>query len=132
MLIKLIKELWRIKLRDRIPKLPRGMLATEYSEISEDERRIMARMGIRSPSGVKLAMKRAKVKSIEELVAQLKHHTPRRRAGEKLFKMFGRLFGSRGYDPHREALRRESKRNSTDKALQVRVKEVSRRFYEID
>lgn len=132
MIVKLLKVLWRIKNKERIPKLPRGMLATEYREITEDQRRIMARMGIRSPSGVNLALKRAKVKTTEELIALLKHHQPRRRMGEKLCLMIGRLFGSYGYDPHRSQLIKEAKRSPADIALKTRVKDISKRFYELD
>lgn len=128
-MIKLIRFIMRIKLRERIPKLPRGMLASPYDAINEDERRVMARMGIRSPSGLRLAMKRYKAASVDELVSNLKHYQPRRRPLARLAQMIGRLIGTHNYDPHRADMRKEFRRTPEDKTLQNHVKFVSKRFH---
>lgn len=106
----MIYKFWRVLgmlfNRDYIPPLPRGMLATKYEDYTEDERRVMARHGARDPMGVKVAMRRAKVETVEELVNQLEHYSPARRFKERLHRAIGRVVGGTDYDPHEKEIRR--------------------------
>ena len=72
--------------RGRIPPTPRGY-SHEYTTYTQDERRVMARRGSRSPRGVIQAMQKYDVQSVDELVRLLNHHKARRRTGEKAHQM---------------------------------------------
>jgi hypothetical protein len=97
----IIQFLWRIANRDKIPKLPRGMLAGHYDAITEDERRVIARMGARDPLGVRVAMKRARAGDVDELVDQLEHYKPRREILRRIDRMITRALYATDYHPHR-------------------------------
>lgn len=129
MLVKFFLWLWRIKNYDKIPKLPRGMLASEYEHISRDEARVLAKLGARDPAGIKRAMKRYKVSTIEELVALLEIELPRRNMLHKIRMGLGRLVGGYDYQPHaREIMQELSPRNTqrrrATKAAEQRLKQV--------
>lgn len=102
---KTVRFLWRIRNREKIPKLPR-VLATEYSSVTHIEARAMARLGIRSPSGLRAAMKRAGVQTPDELIALLEHQIPRRNIPQRIKRMLWR--GTRGQltHPHVDEIRR--------------------------
>jgi hypothetical protein len=105
----ILRKLWiafiTIRNYDRIPKLPRGMLATNYEKIARPERGVLARLGARDPIGVKVAMRRHGVETIEELTAILEHQQPRRRVGERLWLALGRIIGGKPYDPNAREIR---------------------------
>lgn len=100
----IIRALWRLAKWERIPKLPRGMLSERYSTLGDDQSRVLARLGARSPNGVRVALKRAKVGTIPELVRLLTHFSPRRRLLHKLDLMLTRITYSTPYHPHRRAI----------------------------
>lgn len=111
--------------RDRIPKLPRGMLAAKYETIARPEGRVLARLGARDPLGIKVAMKRHKVETIEELVEKLEHYQPRRNIRQRILMALGRALGGYPHDPHRaEILRdeRHSRKSSSRLELEHRLK----------
>lgn len=94
--------------RDRIPKLPRGMLAAKYTadEMTPEIRRVLARIGARDPRGVQVAMKRAGVETLEDLVAHLEHFKAERDVSNRFSLGIGRMIGGLDHDPHAEDLRR--------------------------
>jgi hypothetical protein len=123
--------------RDRIPPLPRGMLATRYDDIPADERRVLARMGARDPIGVRLAMKRHKAESIDDLVSKLEHYEAERRTKERINNAIGRLVGGTPYPPHqKEILRDERERakakKGDQKEIEMRVRITRKAFKEIN
>jgi len=87
------------------------MLATKYDadNVSRDEWRVLDRIGARDPAGIKRAMKRYKVDNINDLVAVLEHHQPKRKSMHRLKKALGRLVGEYNYDPHAKEIKRAFK-----------------------
>jgi hypothetical protein len=137
----MIYKLWRVIgmlfNRDYIPPLPRGMLATAYEELTEDERRVMARHGARDPNGVKVAMRRAGVTTADELVSQLEHYTPARRIKERVHRAIGRVVGGTDYEPHEKEIRRvgsafQARQIRATKEIVDRVKRTRKAFRELD
>lgn len=122
----------RIMNRDRIPKLPRGMLATAYDDVKADERRVMARLGSRDIAGVRRAMRRYGVQTIDELVDLLEHQKPERNTRHRLNMAIGRMIGGHETDPHRADIikalnRREfAKKGKIHAEVQNRVKNAVR------
>lgn len=128
MLHKLWRTLWMILNRDRIPHLPRGMLASHYEDVSGEERRVMARFGSRDFAGVRHAMKQHGVNTLDELVSKLEHQQPQRRFRHRLNLAIGRLVGGHPTDPHRaEIMIADRQRKSTDRMeLEQRIKRVKK------
>lgn len=125
MLGAIIRSLLRIRNYERIPKLPRGMLATDYETISREDARVMARLGARSPSGVKLAVKRAGVESVEDLIRELQHYRPQRNIARRWNRMLCRLFDASDDHPHRQAViedARRSRRRRNNSEIEERLK----------
>lgn len=109
-----------------IPPLPR-MLASRYEGLTSDEIRVMARYGIRSPSGLKLAMKKYGATNIDDLVLHLEHHRPRRRMLDRLKKMFFRGTYGTSYHPHAKEISRAVRTKKADNLeLERRIKRAKR------
>lgn len=121
--MKFFRYLYRITNGERIPKLPR-MYATEYTTLDPDSARIMMRYGIRSPSGLKLAMKRYKVTTIDDLVARLEHHRAQREIRRKLQQGLERLSTGTKSVPHQREIRKLVNLRGQDRELQQRLKRV--------
>lgn len=132
MLYKIIRALWRIKNYDRIPRLPRGMLAGRYESISPEQRRVLARLGARDPAGVQVRLKRAGVETVEELVAQLEHQRPARRLRRRIRLMLGRWVGGTDYHPTQKAILAGARRakHRADVETEQRLKAAMRAFGE--
>ena len=131
MLEDFIRALWRINNYDRIPKLPRGMLASEYKTISRDEARVLARMGARCPAGVKVAMKRAGFQTAPDLARELQHYRPTHRLRERLNLMVSHFFGSQPVPPHRTEIltaQRRAYRQKVDADAVARIKTMIKTF----
>lgn len=129
----LLKAFFYIANRDRIPPLPRGILASEYDSMSAEERRVIARFGARDPNGVKVAMRQHGAKTVEELVAALEHHQAQRRIGERIRNGIARLTRSTPYDPHAQDIRR-AKRKPDPRRIEIeqRARRGAKRFQEKD
>ncbi|PJF20361.1 MAG: hypothetical protein CUN56_16560, partial [Phototrophicales bacterium] len=127
-LYKIYRLLWFISNRDYIPKLPRGMLASKYDEtqVTRDEWRVLDRTGARDPAGIKRAMKRYKVDNIDDLVALLEHHQPKRKPFHRLKRALGRLVGEYNYDPHAREVKQAFKYHLESQA-HIRIKERIRK-----
>lgn len=133
MILKLLRALWELRKWELIPKLPRGMLAESYRALHEDEARVAARLGARSPTGVKVALKRAGVGTIPELVAQLDHFTPRRRLLRRLDQMIDRATYSTPYHPYQRAIvtdARRAHRRASEVETMRRIEAAARVFRE--
>ncbi len=131
MLKDFVRALWRINNYDRIPKLPRGMLASEYKSIPRDEARVLARMGARCPAGVRVAMKRAGLQTAPDLARQLEHYTPTHRLRERLNLMVSHFFGAQPTPPHRTEILlavRRSHRQAIDADTVERIKTMIKTF----
>jgi len=131
----MIRNLWRafgmIINRNRIPPLPRGMLATDYKDVASEERRVMARLGARDPKGVKAAMRRYGVSTVQELVNLLEHYKPKRNMLHRFKVGVGRLMGGFDYDPHAEEIRRAMRTPTpAQKDIQQRIKRAVRKAKE--
>lgn len=123
--------------RNRIPPLPRGMLAAEYTadEMTPEVRRVLARIGARDPQGVKVAMRRAGAETLEELVQQLEHFKPERNAGDRFSLGIGRVLGGFDHDPHAEELRRwqhRREKSTQQKEIEQRVIRTRKAFKEVN
>ena len=107
MIGKLIQITYAFKPRDYIPPAPR-MYATQYdvSQVTEDQWRVIRRLGARDPSSVALAMRRHGVATVDELVAQLEHYTPQRRVRLRIIAALSRLVGGYQGDPNRREIAR--------------------------
>lgn len=131
MLKEFIRAVWRINNYDRIPKLPRGMLASEYKSISRDEARVLARMGARCPAGVRVAMKRAGFQTAPDLARELTHYRPTHRLRERLNLMVSHFFGSQPAPPHRIEIltaERRARRQMVDPDATARIKTMIQTF----
>jgi len=120
---QIIRALIRIRNYERIPKLPRGMLASKYQAIDHDESRVLARMGARDPRGVRVAMRRAGVEDVDLLVAGMDHHKARRRVRRRISSMIGRWLRATDYHPHQSEILKDQRESK----LAVNV-EVQRRM----
>lgn len=132
---KIWKAFFMLTNRDRIPKLPRGMLATAYTadEMTPEIRRVLARIGARDPQGVKVAMKRAGAETLEELVQSLEHYRPERHAVNRFRLGLGRLIGGYDHDPHEEDIKRlmnRREKSSQQKEIEQRVIRTRKAFKE--
>jgi hypothetical protein len=87
----------------RIPKLPR-MLAGDYEQIPKDVVDVMRRLGCRDPRGVKVAMKRYGVNTIDELVAILEYQQPKRNIRHRLWLALARLIGETSKPTHSDEI----------------------------
>lgn len=88
------------------------MLATKYeeSDVTQQQWRVLDRIGARDPAGIKRAMKKYQVDTIDELVAVLEHHKPKRNIKRRLMTALGRLApGSYPHDPHETEVKRAMK-----------------------
>jgi hypothetical protein len=129
----MLNKLWwafgRIFWRDQIPKLPRGMLASEYKQVTEDERRVMARMGTRDPVGVKRAMRLYGAKTAQELIEMLDHQQPTRNIRHRIWLGIGRLVGGEEKHPHQEEIledARHAKKMQAASEIRDRLEAVRR------
>jgi len=109
------------------------MYAIEYDErnVTRDEWRVLDRIGARDPAGIKRAMRKYNVETLDELVKLLKHHQPERKPGQRLKKALGRMFGDYWYDPHKKEFHRAFKysRNAEEQIIRQRIKKA-RQTYE--
>lgn len=122
-MIGILRELWRLRNRDYIPPTASGY-SVPYSHIDEDSRRVMARMGIRSPAGLNRALKRAGVTTVDELMIVLKHHRPKRRIIHRFNRMLDRIFGGFSRPPHSDEIRILARRTETSAEIDQRVNKV--------
>jgi hypothetical protein len=124
-IVRIGRKLLRLTAWDKIPRVPR-VLATDFKTFTDAEARVMARLGIRSPSGLQLALKRHKVNNVDELVALLEHHKPRRRLLYRLRLMAARAGGSRFGHPHRKEIYAAVKVKPADVLIEQRLKRLTR------
>lgn len=122
-LFKLLKYLIKISRQSQIPPLPR-MAAAEYTSVTPDEARVMARYGIRSPSGIKAAMKKYQVNTIDELIIHLEHHRAKRKIYFRWLQGVRRLSGGTVQNPHTGDIRKISGGNQQDQILRERIKRL--------
>jgi hypothetical protein len=126
MIGKLYRALIKILPKQRIPKLPRGMLASEYNGMTLDERRVLARLGARDPKGIKLAMQRAGVGTVQELIDQLEHQQPRRDFERRLNRLICAMQNALPYDPHQREILMDAR--AAKRAQKPENVEISRRL----
>jgi hypothetical protein len=124
MIRALLKYLLRIANYDRIPRLPKGMLATKYDAVPDDARRVMARLGIRDVVGLKVRLKRAKVEHVDDLVAQLEHFQPERKLQRRLSVAIGRVLHASDFPPHRAEIVADARRQNRNVEIDARLKRV--------
>jgi hypothetical protein len=130
MIRAIIRALTRIRNYERIPRLPRGMLASHYDGIAPEERRVIARMGARDPRGVRVAMRRARAQDVDMLVSGLQHHRARRRVRRRIDLMIGRWLRATEYPPHRREIlqdERESK-SGGNAVIAARIKRTMKEY----
>jgi uncharacterized membrane-anchored protein YjiN (DUF445 family) len=101
MLASLYKLLYKFLPKQHIPRLPRGMLSADFETFDKNERRVLARFGARDPRGIKVAMRKHRVASIDELVEQLPHHRAQREFQRRFNALICRMQNATNYDPHR-------------------------------
>lgn len=103
------------------------MLAVDFNvdKVSRDEWRVVARLGSRDPAGIKRAMRKYDVQTIDELAKVLKHHNPERKFRHRLKKACGRMVGDYNYDPHKQAMKQAFYKPSAEEMeIRNRVKKV--------
>lgn len=125
----LYRVLFAILPKQRIPKLPRGMFSSEYESYTPDERRVLARLGARDPRGIKVAMQRYGVDSIDELIKLLKHQQPEREIKKRWNALLCRLQDATEYDPHRIEILRDARMDK--RSRDPRMIEVKRRLEDV-
>jgi hypothetical protein len=132
----LYSVLLRVLPRQRIPKLPRGMLSADYPTMTHDDARVLARLGARDPRGIKVAMKRHNVSSIDELVKLLKHHEIDRQFRQRLNALICHMTRSHNFDPTAPMMRdlgRALRQRSDPKYIEMdrRLKSVVKAMEEL-
>jgi hypothetical protein len=130
MIATLIRYIFRLRNKDRIPKLPRGMLATayDYEALSEDAIRVMARLGIRDPLGLQRAMRKHKVGTVDELVGKIEHQSPTRKIKERAMLALGRAVGGTKTPPHRKEMIAALERDPDSEEVNERFRRVKETF----
>jgi hypothetical protein len=118
MIARLLRVLWQIRNWERIPKLPRGFYATRYEDVDSAERRVMARLGSRDIAGVRLAMRRHRAKTVDDLVAILEHQRPRRNVWMRFWRLLQRMAGGETTQPYKRDLARLSHRHRNSEVAQ--------------
>lgn len=103
MIARFLRALFEIKNRDRIAPLPR-VYSSDFDKFTDDERRVLARYGARDPAGIRNAMSRYKVKSVQELIARIEHYRPRRKPLHRLRRLLARFVGGYDYNPHKREI----------------------------
>lgn len=99
MIGKLRRYLFRLRPREKVGRIP-NMYATKYKSYSRVEGDLMALLGIRSPTGVKTAMRRARVDNVADLIRKLKPFKAESPFRRRWAAMFGRIVGGMDYQPH--------------------------------
>lgn len=125
MIKRLIKYLLHLKPKEKLGRVP-NMFATEFKSFSDSDARAMARLGIRSPSGLKSAMRKYRVNSVDDLIDRLDHHKPKRHVWRRLRNIFSRWAGGYDYVPHRQEIMRAHKTNND--LLLKRREEVAKSY----
>ncbi len=120
-LVKLFKHLTKLTWRSRIPPLPR-MASSEYSRITPDEARVMIRYGIRSPSGLKTAMRKHQAATLDDLVMKLEHHQAKRQFQRRWRQSVQRLSGGTVSNPHTGVIKQIAPKDKNKKLLQERIR----------
>jgi hypothetical protein len=82
----------------------------------------MARYGIRSPSGMSAAMKKYNVTTIDQLVATLRHHEPRRNLTARLWAILIRASGGFRYNPHQKEIHTHTFKKTKNIEIHQRLK----------
>jgi hypothetical protein len=97
---KFHKMLFKVKTKQRLPRIPR-MYANKYQRpaVSFDEARVFARVGARSPEGVRLVMKKFRLKSVNELIARLPHRAYRPNSRSRFRRWLQHVLGLYDYEP---------------------------------
>jgi hypothetical protein len=129
----LYSVLYRLLPKQRIPKLPGRMYSSEFHTFTSDERRVLARLGARDPKGIRLALKRHNVETVDELVRLLDHQRPQREFRRRWAALMGRTFDTTEHQPHAreiiETARRERRRQRPEnRAMEMRLRDVLERF----
>lgn len=128
MLGAVIRVLWRIKRRDRVPPLPRMLATRQKRPVGRSEGRVLARLGARDARGVKVAMKRAGVDNVQQLSELLAHFRPQRHVLARIDRLIGRFFGALDYMPHRLDIIRAGRRRRADSDTRTRIQNVIETF----
>lgn len=123
MIAKIFRKLWTITYRQRIRTIPARWLSTEFRSASRDEWRVMARLGARSPHGVRAQVKRRRLADADEYARQLEHFRPIRALKRRISRMAGRALNAHDYIPHRAELKRR-RRSLRPEVVNLRIEEV--------
>lgn len=124
------RKLWTITFRQRIKRIPGRWLSTDFKTASADEWRVMARIGARSPHGVRAQVKRRGLTDADQYARQLEHFRPIRALRRRISRMAGRALRATDYQPHRAAMARR-RRQMRPQVTNIRIEEVKalwRRF----
>lgn len=73
--VKVLDGFFRVSERDKIPRAPR-LMGTDFQTYERDVARVMSRLGIRSPDGLRHALNKYGAANVEELVSKLPHYRP--------------------------------------------------------
>jgi len=132
MMSKILDTIYWFKNKDYIAKTP-SMYKTGYDveQVTEEEWRVMRRLGARDPRGITRAMKKYNVDTIPELIEMLDHFEPQRRPLERLRLALARMIGGINYNPHKKAME-QSFRNHRNAKQVAEIKQrmnMAKRYY---
>jgi hypothetical protein len=135
MLNKLLNTIYYFKNRDYIPPTPKAY-KTKYStdDVTEEQWRVLRRLGARSPHGIKQALEKHNCSSVDELIEHLQHYTPQRRVKRRLWLALGRMVGGMPYDPNQSDYQKAFRKSRRAKELTEirRRQEHNRRLFNHD
>lgn len=131
MIRKLIRYLFRLRPSEKIRHVPR-MYASKYKSYNRDEADLMIVLGIRSPSGVKTAMRREKVQAIGDLIQKIKPFRAKSPWRKRWHAMLGRIVGGHEYKPHERQIDMAMKTIKTNTEIKNRLNNVIRQYDDLD
>lgn len=105
-----LKRFYLLTLRRKVPGAPVGYANLNPPRVEYDHARVFARLGARSREGVQVAMRKRGASSVDELVEQLEHFSPRREVGRRIRGWVRWWRGDLDYDPDRARRKRAKRR----------------------
>lgn len=98
-IVKLLKVMFVMKRKERLPRLPRGY-TTEYDrKVGYDVEKVFFLSGVRTPDGIDGLLRRFRVSSIPELLPLLPDPHRKLKPLERLGRWTMRLMGTTPHEP---------------------------------
>lgn len=98
-LVKLLRVMYVMKRKERLPRLPRGYTTRYNRKVGYDVEKVFHLSGARTPDAIPLLMKRRRVDSIQALIPLLPDPHHKLKPLERLGRWTMRLMGTTPHEP---------------------------------